>query len=370
MNIIFFLRNCIFAILLFAVYFQVPFIELRTLISPMVALYFFLSFQDVISFIKRKHNFIFLLSGIVLLLINLSIVIINGGDVVKGARFLAILVLILLAFGTENKKDADIQYKIFMLLTICKVIFLVYLAVTMIMYGDYMWFRNWAILNDYGDMYFVYDVIPRIQIFGNSLLVVALLVEVFSKNKITALALFIILGVLIAGNLSFIIAVFVLLAYIYRKKFLCKISIKSILWTIVLVVCFLLFVSYIYSENEKKVDNNAIRSAQIEFLIDMDNIFFGNGLGEKVPKMRQIGYPEDSLYYEVQSAYIFYQIGLVGFLWFVAMNFILAMQYKNTNLYVFYGIYVLSACSNPYFFDTTHVLAVHFFVNIFAKDKT
>ena len=368
MNIIFLLRNGTFVILLFAIYFQVPFDELNTLISPMVVLYFLLNFRNVVSFIRRKNNLFSLLFGIVFLLLNLSIVIINGGDVEKGIRFLAILLLILLAFGTENKKDLNIQYKVFMALTICKVIFLLYLAFVMVMYGDYTLFRTWARMNNYGDMYFVYDVIPRIQIFGNSLLVVALLVEVFHKNKITILALFIIVGIFIAGNLSFIIAVFLLLLYVNREK-LRNISIKSIFRGILSILCCLIFMSYFCSENEKKVENNAIRSAQIEFLVDNDSIFLGNGLGEKVPKMSLIGYPEDSLYYEVQSAYIFYQIGLVGFLWFIAMNFIFARYYENINLYVFYGIYILSACSNPYFFDTTHVVAVHFLVNIFAKDK-
>ena len=365
---IFLLRNGTFAILLFAVYFQVPLDELNPLISPMVALYFLFSFHDVISFIRRNNNMLLLLLGIIFLLVNLSIVIINGGDAVKGARFLVILILILLAFGTENKKDFNIQYKIFMFLTICKVIFLLYLAFAMVTYGDYTLFRTWARINNYGDMYFVYDIIPRVQIFGNSLLMVALLVEVFCKNKITLLALFIILGIFIAGNLSFLIAVFLLFLYVYRNKFFRNISMKSILWALLSILFCVIFLNYAYSENEKKVDNNAIRSAQIEFLVDTDNIFLGNGLGEKVPKMRVIGYPEDSLYYEVQSAYIFYQIGLVGFLWFVAMNFILAKHYKDINFYVFYSIYILSACSNPYFFDTTHVLAVHFLVNIFAED--
>ena len=80
---IFLLRNGTFAILLFAVYFQVPLDELNPLISPMVALYFLFSFHDVISFIRRNNNMLLLLLGIIFLLVNLSIVIINGGDAVK-----------------------------------------------------------------------------------------------------------------------------------------------------------------------------------------------------------------------------------------------------------------------------------------------
>lgn len=370
MDIIFLLRNSVFFILIVAIYFQVPFSELSSLIVPMIAVYFFLSFRSIIFFIKKKYNLMLFIIWIVLLSTNFLMIVIYGGDCEKAIRFFSILLLILLAFGTVNKEDDGVQYKIFTVLTICKVIFLICLAIVMIVYDDYVPFRIWAQTNNYGDMYFVYDCIPRIQIFGNSLLVVALLVEVFKKNQITFVAICIMIGIIIAGNLSFIISMFALLLYFYGKKSI-KTNIKHLgTLPLVLCICFLFF-SYTNSELEKKAmgnDGNLTRITQIEILMDNDNIFWGNGLGANVPKMHMIGYPEDSLYYEVQSAYIFYQIGLINFLLFVIINIIFIREYRKKDAGIFYCIYILSACANPYFFDATHVLSIHFLVNIFSDD--
>lgn len=368
MENIFLLRNGVFAFLVFIIYFQVPFSELSGYISPLLAIYFLLSSKSIISFQREKSNLTLTLSWLIFLSLNLLAVAIDGGDIERGIRFFLILVLIVLAFGTENKKDVRIQYKIFMALTICKVIYLIVLAMLMIMYGDYMPFRTWANLNGYGDIYFVYDLIPRVQIYGNSLLIIAMLVEFFTKRKITLLALFIMVGVFIAGNLAFIVAIFLLILYVYFKKYF-HLTIKGMLSFLLLLIFMVPVCLYMSSENDRKVDGgNAVKVAQLEILLDNGNLFMGNGLGDKVPKMKLIGYSEKSLYYEMQSAYIFYQIGFLGFAWFVVLNIIFLRRYKNNGIYVFYGIYIVSACANPYFFDSTHILAVHFLSNVFDKN--
>ena len=87
------------------------------------------------------------------------------------------------------------------------------------------------------------------------------------------------------------------------------------------------------------------------------NNMWGEGLATRVPEMPRIGYPTDTLYYEMQTFYIYYQIGLLGMLLFVFMNIIALIKFNNDTM-LMYFIYLLYSAFNPGSFDTTHFIAI------------
>ncbi|MFA0526382.1 polymerase, partial [Vibrio sp. 10N.222.52.C3] len=50
------------------------------------------------------------------------------------------------------------------------------------------------------------------------------------------------------------------------------------------------------------------------------NIFFGQGLGSKLYMVTPVRDYSSFIYYELQSIYIFYQIGIVGFFLLVVLH--------------------------------------------------
>jgi hypothetical protein len=165
------------------------------------------------------------------------------------------------------------------------------------------------------------------------------------------------IGVFIAGNAAFILGVMVFSLIFFWRKIIKLSFIKKVVSILLLLSLLLVFINYFSSEMERKsTDGNQIKAVQVEVFLDT-NEFFGKGVAARVPEMSRIAYNPNSIYFEMQTFYIYYQIGLIGMLIFILLNTIALSRYKWDTAFL-YLIYILYSAFNPGSFDTTHFIAI------------
>lgn len=281
----------------------------------------------------------------------------NNVDLLNIVRFVAIFVTILFAqnfyYGSFN-----VEYKIFIFVACVKSLVLIGIFSIVFYYQDFTTWRFWAKTAGVGDIY-ILNSIPRVQLQGNALLVLAFMVNYLLKNKLTIVNAILLFGCVAAGNVAFIgiIILFygikltpVFVEQIKRKEAKLVFSVPCVL------IALVLFFLYIYAMMEQKSDvSNAIRKEEVEILLS-SCWFFGHGVGSLITA---VGYFRDytgNIYFELQPLYVFYQIGFVGVLMFY---FITIYTYiKNRKILLIYILYLIFSAFNPYCFDVTHIVTV------------
>lgn len=356
--------NClIWTLVIFSLYFQVPYKKLSSLIVVFFGLYMIFNIRQVIYYSLEGK---LLKTGVAYLLyISISSIysIINGQDISRILRFYLILFVIPLCFLLQRKRF-DLEYSIFMILSVAKSVYIISIAIKMVIEGTYTPFRQWAQINNYGDAYFVYGFLPRVQIYGNALLVFAFVIRFYKTKKIDICNIILLLGVCTAGNFSFLLGVVVFLA----GYFLLSIDPKRIqpwkvMVLIVLVILLSIFSYYAFLEMGRKTDTgNALKIRQIKMLLDT-NLLFGKGIASEVEANVLLGRLANANYYEMQTFYIFYQIGAIGIGLFYYITLSLCKKYGN-NILGLYIIYLLYTFFNPYCFDTTQMISIVLLINI------
>ena len=356
--------NClIWTLVIFSIYFQVPYKKLSSLIVVFFGLYMIFNIRQVIYYSLEGK---LLKTGVAYLLyISISSIysIINGQDISRILRFYLILFVIPLCFLLQRKRF-DLEYSIFMILSVAKSVYIISIAIKMVIEGTYTPFRQWAQINNYGDAYFVYGFLPRVQIYGNALLVFAFVIRFYKTKKIDICNITLLLGVCTAGNFSFLLGVVVFLA----GYFLLSIDPKRIqpwkvMVLIVLVILLSIFSYYAFLEMGRKTDTgNALKIRQIKMLLDT-NLLFGKGIASEVEANVLLGRLANANYYEMQTFYIFYQIGAIGIGLFYYITLSLCKKYGN-NILGLYIIYLLYTFFNPYCFDTTQMISIVLLINI------
>ena len=349
-------------------YFQFPFVDLSALIVPGFATYFLLSGVRIIHEIDKESFLLWLL--LALYLTGNLFVAISFFDATDIAwRFYFILLIIPIGFFLRNESFFT-EYRIFQCLSICKVLFLIGMALYMLYVGSYEPFRIWANTMG-GDMYFVYDFFPRIQLQGNALLLVAFLMEFARSKRLSVCLVLFFVGIVIEGNFSFYLAVATFLGFYFIKYMRQKeITIKKIFLVLIILVVGVGFFFYALDQGKQKADGgNALRAAQAEILLS-GNPFVGEGLGAKVYDNVRLGRTADDKYYELQTLYIFFQIGSVGLLLFYLSNVFALRRVPNTDAWCIYVAYLIGSFFNPYCFDVTQMLTATLCGNYIMIEKS
>ena len=337
-----------------AYYFQFPFVDLGDLIVPTFAAYFLFSVKRILRELDRRFFLLWLL--LALYLTGNLFVTVSFFSISESAwRFYFILLIIPLCFFLRNE-NFSAEYRIFRWLSICKVLFLIGMASYMLYVGSYEPFRLWA-KNLGGDMYFVYDFFPRIQVSGNALLLVAFLMEFARNTRLSVYLLLLFIGIVIEGNFSFFLAAAVFFGYYFIRYVWQKgITFKKLFVILVALIVGTGFCFYALDQREQKADGgNALRAAQAEILLS-GNPFVGEGLGAKVYDNVRLGRMADDKYFELQTLYIFFQIGSVGLLLFYLSNALALRRVPNTDAWCIYVVYLVGSFFNPYCFDTTQMV--------------
>ena len=125
-----------------------------------------------------------------------------------------------------------------------------------------------------------------------------------------------------------------------------------------------MFDAFISVVESKSLFSNAARLEQANFLIDT-NFFIGDGIGNFVRKIGQFRNYNNQIYYELQTLYIYNQIGIIGLSLFYAVNILglKGIKHQNEKL-ILYLIYLFYTFWNPYCFDTTQMMAIITLINV------
>ncbi len=367
-----------FSVSVFFYYFQVPYIEYAGYITIGLAAFLLLDIQKAFKiFTTTSKSGILYTVLLVLCSLNLLWSLANGIELADAFRFYLIVMLIPLCPFFVNR-ESEILYKIFCTLSLGKSIMLIVLAAMVVQAGSYSELRIWAQTNNYGDIYTVFDVIPRVQLKGNALLVIAFMVSFYKNQKFTLYNLIILLSVLCAGNLAFLGGIALFFGWLYFKKIDFKhLRIRDLLAGTI-VALFLAGFS-VFAGNQVALkgglgsdgdlsSSNGMRYAQFQILTDT-NALCGKGFGSSVPDAVYLGRSSDSQYYELQTLYIYYQVGLVILLLFIYISLSTSRQSYSKDGFMVFIIYILFSFFNPYCMDSTQMITMILLGGQFPKDS-
>ena len=361
---------------LFCYFFQVPYRQLASFIT--VFLFLFIISESGNLIINRGKSFakIFLVY-VIFLGISSMLSMVRGTDIQSVLRFLIILLLLPITTWIKDR-DFTFEEHSFIFLAICKSIYIIYLALQVATTHDYMTLRTWARTNGMGDIYPNFSLpffYPKVQLQGNALILVAFFLLNSTNNRKKPLKvienIIFIIALLTAGNFAFILGATLFVSYkLIRYLALGRNGLVR-LFSIVAVL--IVAVLMIYVSNQELIFksgySNAVRAQQAKMLLDT-NPLWGNGVGFRVTSS-ELGvrnYSVASDYYELQTLYIYNQIGFFGLILFMILTFmeIIPTEKYATTLYILYLVY---SFWNPYCFDTTHMITIILLQNCIFYEK-
>jgi len=359
------------SIAVFFYYFQVPFQNQAWLITTGVAAFLLLNIKKLMILLNERFSAVFTyLLLLIFCLISGGYSNYVGNDLSNVVRFFLILSLIPIIPILAKSDDYNL-YKSFCVFSLLKAIMIISIAYIVVSTGTINEMRLWAQLNGYGDIYSLYNNIPRVQLKGNALLVVAFMISFVKNRKITLYNFIILLAVLLAGNFAFILGLIVFVLWQYCGWVTLKrMSVRQVIVTILLFLTMVGFGQYTILEAGSKdagdSGSNATRLAQVEILSDT-NPFVGSGLGSIVRNATKMGRGMDGQYYEIQTMYIFFQVGILGLLLFYISMFYVIKKYYSFEGIMLVSIYLFFSFFNPYCFDSTQMIAMALFTLIFPS---
>lgn len=351
-------------ITLFSYFFQCPFSFLSRLIVPSLFVFILLEYKNFHLKRYRFRKILYVYVTYISILLALSIL--KGNIITWAFRFYMILLAIPICFAIKDP-NFDIEEKILFRLAIVKSIMLIGIYIGVVLLKDFTPFQLWARIHSYGDVYISHGFI-KVQLHGNALLVVAFMLNYMKKKRLSCSNIVLLLGVLAAGNFAFILGIAGFIVFRGIKVIATK-GTKTLEKAVIVVIGVIgLLVMIPFINNQiiwKSAFSNRIRIEQAKILLD-DNLLVGNGLGNKIiveePELIE-RFSNYTYYYELQTLYIFNQIGFVGLFLFYVIT--LWAAYKNgLDCFWIYLLYLFYSFWNPYCFDTTHMIAIIAMINL------
>lgn len=350
----------LWSLTVFCYFFQVPYRRLASYIVPCLAVFLICSSLKKGAY-KLKIDWIKIFACyIVYLCLMVILSLIKGYAIGNIIRFLLILTVIPL-FAVIKIENFDIEEEIFLFLAVAKSIMLIYLAVQVLRAGSHYELRSWALTNDYGDIY-LYRGVPRVQLHGNGILPIAFIINFYVNKERKAIkyiiTLIVGLGILAAGNVAFFLGVGLFCGYqlikLIRSKSLS--GIKRMFFLLILIIGAGIFAFYAVDMWKVKAGySNIVRLEQAKALMD-NYLIIGNGLGSEVV-VSGIRNTRGEIYFELQTLYIFNQIGAIGLALFYFVVFSAVYKRGKENLIIFL-IYLAYTFWNPYCFDSTEMMTL------------
>lgn len=360
----------IWTIAVFSYYFQFPFSRISVLLVPMLSLFAILQLPSFLNYMKKckvkKIYYLFVLYLVMEFMFSLH----NGVSFSRILRFFFILIII--PYVSTLTVNSDKYEKIFILLSMIKSIILITIAFYLVVEGDHTIIRDWALTNNYGDIYLGVFNLPKVQVHGNALILLAFMVNFYNQKELNFKNIILLLGVICAGNFIFILILLLylfifFLQYLNNKIRNNKISKKQVV-TIVFIIIVAIIPYIVTIMTSKAGDSNLTKIQQMEVLLD-ENIIFGNGLGNIINEVTPTRVYDGDIYFELQTFYIVNQIGIIGlfmFYYLILYPMIKGKKYSSIFIYILYIIYTFV---NPYCFDSTQIIATIVVMNMINGDS-
>lgn len=307
----------------------------------------------------------------VLMLVAYSIILANKGNLIM--RFSLIMLFICYAYYIRMKNPRAV-IKSLVFVTIPFAVSLILLELLLLFYVDEssaQVYISEIYETGLGGIYKVPAGFYRVHLRGcASLPFVYMLVAsstIFQKRAKIILCTLYLLASIFAGNFMFLMAfvTFHMMRLFMRSRSRSYLYNHVPLYIAILCVLPVFFTFIGHTLEEKKDYSNRIRIEQVELLInDMTKssmtTLFGQGLGNAIKASTSLrDYGDETIYYEVQTAYFLNQLGIIPFLIFIAYNILCTRRFiVSWQLRVVYCSYVIYAMSNPYMLDTTQVVVI------------
>ncbi len=364
---------CIFITgLVFCYFFQVPFKFLSAFIAPSAGLFCLSVLYFYADEVRVERYWVILYLFFVLFLILSSLFSCLNNTEINGVIRFFLIVSFLPLFSLLRINDFKIEFDIITLLAVLKCVYLLYISMRLIISPGLVFdYITWAQENQFGSINLIDGILPRIQIVGNALLPVILFLNVYRSSRLYCVEAILILGVVIAGNLAFYLGTAIF--YFYRfLEYMADRNNRTSRKIVLSIICLLMFIpllNYAVYQIKLKTGEDGLRSTPIKMeqarMLTNDVGFVGNGVGAEMTAIgRERNYSKRKYsYFELQTLYIFYQIGYVGLLWYYFLVFY-QMRKNGRESVVLYVIYLLYSFWNPYSFDTTEMLALFMFTNL------
>ena len=231
--------------------------------------------------------------------------------------------------------------------------------------------RNYVLLIGWGDIYTLNGIYYKIQIKGNAILpfiyMLSYSYRIFPQRYDILFKLIFFISIIFSGQFAFLIAivafhVYFLFRRINNNKRLLYISYSFLLF---LSITFVPIYNYIKQTLEMKSDeSSAIRIEQATLLLkDLGEspitLIMGKGMGNTLSVQTSFRDYTDNIYFELQILYILNQLGIIAFIIFSLYNIYLTItKIKYKELIFVYLFYIMYAITNPYIFDTNHIIVI------------
>jgi hypothetical protein len=330
---------------------------------------FFLQGKAILDRISSKSLYFFLLYlGWASFLLVYAIVL--GNEFTNSIRFFIIITLIQLAFLVKTSKGY-VDVLIIFLVIQAMVLFGIHLALNIFFnIQTYLFLRIFFQTQGWGDLYTYNGLFYNIQVLGNALLPFGFFISVHFYRGIKRLIIssILLIGIFIAGNFAFFLGLFVFAVLTFFTSRNIPTRWFAVGFGAILLGSMILFapiLNYLGNTLEKKSeDSNPTRIDQTEVLwadlsSDPFSLVFGKGLGNTVDVKTKWRDYTDNLYFELQSIYFLNQLGLFNFLIFTlanALGVLIFFTHRYTK--VIYVSYLMYSFFNPYFLDTSHIVAI------------
>lgn len=291
-------------------------------------------------------------------------------------RFFAILLLTVLAyFAAFNSWRA---FNALLGLYVLHALVLIALGIGMAIVfgnGDYSIVRNFFGAAGYGDIYTFGSGFFRVQLRGNALLPFFLMLTVYlawlsGSRRYRYLAALLFAGVIFAGNFAYYIAITVFLVLFLLINTNTVTAVRRYILLLLAGGIFMatlgwrLVMSVLDTKLGGEHSSLGVRHDQIAVLLsNLDqnyiSLLFGQGLGNMLKVQTFVRDYTDAVYYEVQVVYILNQLGIIPFVLLVFGYIVLSFKvFQDRVLLLIFACYVLYASTNPYIFDTNHVIVI------------
>lgn len=340
---------------------QVPFDKLS--IFSNIALMILL----IINFPLKKSFIIF--SFIILCLIGYSII--NGNNIKFIFRFFIILWSICACYYIKLKPQA---IKILFCLSFLQCIVIICLELFILFFSNDIinsGIRNFVINRGWGDIYTLNGIYYKIQIIGNAILpfvyMLSYVYSIFPTKYLLIYRGIFLFSIVLSGQFAFLIAIVLFHIYNFYRNINNNKQLIYSTYLLLVIVLFSFIPAYRYVKNTletKRDESTAIRIEQTNLLINdlNDNIgtlMFGKGIGNTLKKQTHFRDYTDNVYFELQTIYILNQLGIVFFIIYMLYNIHLTFRYiKYKELIFVYLFYICYAITNPYIFDTNHIVVI------------
>jgi hypothetical protein len=345
---------------------QVPFDSFSSLMNLSLFGIILFSLPDLTLKIYKKQE-IFVLILISFFVAHFFYSILLSNELSNVFRFLLIFIFLSISYYIVLPKKT---LNVFLYLSIVQALLISIFSLILFLFfsvDNYLPIRAFFLERGWGDVYTFNGWFYKVQVKGNALLPVAFFItffyEIGNKRLVRTILL---IGCLFAGNTAYLISIIGFIGVYFLKTN----SIQSLFNRVLLIILFvaLTFIPvynfYIKETIEQKSDSSLpARVEQVNLLMDdlSENntyLLLGRGIGHTIEKITPSRDYRGNIYFELQTFYVLNQLGLFGFIMFLFYNVYMSIRLYSKWLILIYVSYIIYAFTNPYIFDTNHIVVI------------